>query len=128
VLSLFSEGMDLGAQLQAFPIQAEAQVLPAAAYGAHDEAVVLLHEEPEGIEGRIRGLVLCGWGRLQGGLIAEAGQKQLGKDQDASSLGQCPACQMQCSIEVLLRLAGNNALLEAGGSHDKIKAAPDILR
>lgn len=49
---------------------------------------MLFRQEPEGIEGEIRRNVLGRWAGLEGGLIAEAGQEELGKDQDPGSIGQ----------------------------------------
>ena len=77
VLPLFFERMDLGSQLKAATVQAEAQVLAAGADGADEEAVVLFGHCPQRVKPGIGRQVLGR--RLEGSLVAETSQEQLRK-------------------------------------------------
>ena len=57
-----------------------------------------------------------------------ASQEQLGKRQDLSTLFQGHLRQRQRSAEVVIRLAGLDEKLKAGGSHNKNRASSYILK
>src|SRR5512137_1624127 len=97
---LLTKGVDLGAKLQTVSFKTEAQVLPALAQRAEENAIVLAGQSPEGIKRGIGWQVLCSWGGLQREFVAKAGQEELRKDQDLGSFGQGAACHLQCSAEV----------------------------
>jgi hypothetical protein len=111
--------MNLGAKLQSLAIEAKAQILPATSQRSDEKAIMLLRQRPEGIQRGIRGLIPGGGSGEQGWLIAKAGEKKFGKDQDPCAFRQGCRRHLQCSGEVFLRMTGLYGKLEASGSHTK---------
>lgn len=81
----------------------------------------LLHQLPE----RIKRMIWRKFLFLR--RITEASQEELWKDQHLRAFGQGSTRHLQCSLRVLLYLAGIYLLLEQSSTHIKKRAGPSIL-